>query len=221
MRRNRAIQVRDPAARRELSELARLARRSAVQAQRADERARRQALRPVRGEPSAPRVRDEEHEIQAQFFAWAAEHEARLPLLALLFAVPNETGIGGAGGVVVGARRRREGRRPGVPDVLLPAPILFSARGHGLAIEFKRPGGRVSPAQRWWLAALAEQGWSCWVCRSAADGIRVLQWYLGEGADPLDQSPAAPPLERVAGFSRRDDRRPPWRRGRAVPPPRS
>lgn len=101
-----------------------------------------------------PRLPISEHDHQVELFAWAARETHRWPELALLFAIPNFHGRLGRLTAKQGAYLRDEGRKPGVPDMLLPV-----ARGvfHGLFIELKRIGGKPNDAQLEWRAQLRAQ----------------------------------------------------------------
>ena len=131
--------------------------------------------------PDADEPKATEHDEQVKVFTWARAFQEREPLLQLLFAVPN----GGARHPAVAAKLKAEGVRAGVPDVLLPV-----ARGDGehsyigLAIEMKVGRNRPTPEQRWWLERLAEQGWRCVVCYSAAEAIAEVERYLAEEETP-------------------------------------
>lgn len=99
--------------------------------------------------------------------AWRANQN---PVLCLLYAVPN----GGMRHRAIAGQMKAEGAKPGVPDLVLPV-----ARGgwHGLYLEMKRPGGRTSPEQRWWLAQLSEQGYYTAVCYGADEAERTILDY--------------------------------------------
>ncbi len=114
-----------------------------------------------------------EHDEQCALFAWAERQSAAIPELALLFAVPN----GGARNIVTAARLKEEGVKPGVPDLCLPV----ARQGcHGLFIELKkRQGGRLSHAQRVWLAWLEGQGYRAVCCHGWEQARLVLLAYLG------------------------------------------
>ncbi len=67
----------------------------------------------------------------------------------------------------LGAKLKRMGLSPGVPDVL-----IFEAwqdgdfSGHGIAIELKTAKGRLTTQQEQWLDDLERRGWLTAVCRS-------------------------------------------------------
>ena len=100
-----------------------------------------------------------------------------MPELALLFHVPN----GEKRAKVTAVRLQTQGVKPGVPDLSLPV----ARHGyHGLWIEMKTNGGRVSPAQRAWIDALRAQGYRVAVCygwEAARDEIETyLTWGVVE-----------------------------------------
>lgn len=116
--------------------------------------------------------KDLEHEQQALLIEWAVENEAKHPELRWLFAVPNWIGVRTA---KQGARLKAQGRKPGVPDLLLPC-----SRGDrgGLAIELKIAPNRPTKEQKEWLNHLRDDGWFVWVAYSAEEAKRVILDYL-------------------------------------------
>lgn len=113
-----------------------------------------------------------EHVEQVALFEWAAIHTVLYPELALLFAIPN----GGHRHISVAARMKREGQKPGVPDICLPVP---SKGWHGLFIELKYGRNKPSEAQDWWLAQLTEQDYLAVVCYGWQDAVDTIRDYLG------------------------------------------
>jgi hypothetical protein len=104
-----------------------------------------------------------------------------LDLIGVLYtAVP----MGGHMSPVMGARRRGMGAKAGVPDVLVFTAPPRHPTARGVAIELKREGtahlagGRPSPEQAWWLAALEAEGWLTRCCHGASDAMR---WLRGLG----------------------------------------
>jgi len=93
-----------------------------------------------------------EEEIHKALIEWAGYKEAEMPALRLLHHVPN----GGKMPPGSAGKLKGMGMKRGVPDLVLPVP-----RGsyHGLYLELKSPSGRVRATQRWWLQALAEEGY--------------------------------------------------------------
>lgn len=113
-----------------------------------------------------------ESQEQQLLFEWAALAAGRWPELALMYHIPN----GGSRSKAEAGRFRAEGVKAGVPDICLPV-----ARGgyHGLYIELKRvKGGRVSPAQQGWIAALRDQGYCACVCKGWDDAAHIIKAYL-------------------------------------------
>lgn len=94
------------------------------------------------------------------------------PELELMYHIPN----GGYRSKAEAARFRREGVKPGVPDICLPVP-----RGeyHGLYIELKRrDGGKVSKFQTEWIAKLNENGYLAVVCNGWEKAAETITQYL-------------------------------------------
>lgn len=119
-----------------------------------------------------------EEEEQTVVMHWAAMAAGRWPELRLLFHIPN----GGKRSKSEAVRFRAAGVRSGVPDL-----FLSCSRGgyHGLWIEMKAVGGRVSQEQERWRKDLMEQGYMCVVCYGADAAIATIEKYMqlkGEGA---------------------------------------
>ena len=113
-----------------------------------------------------------EAQEQAALFARCRGMEWKYPELRLLHHIPN----GGSRNAAEAANLRRQGVKPGVPDIFLPV-----ARGnyHGLYIELKRrQGGRVSAAQKEFLTAVKRQGYYSICCRGADQAYNVIIMYL-------------------------------------------
>lgn len=120
---------------------------------------------------------NEEHRIQVALFKWAKHASARHPGLKLMFAIPN----GGARDAVTGAMLKREGVKPGVPDIFLPLPI---DNFHGLFIELKTAKGRLSPEQREWLMRLHNRGYAAVLCRGLDETIDMVCRYVSGQLSP-------------------------------------
>jgi len=100
--------------------------------------------------------------------------------------VPN----GGNRDAVTGAKLKKQGVKPGVPDVLIfevPEEYwkdgmnisLGGLRAHGIAIELKRQkGGRLRDSQKKWLDKLQSQGWLTLVAHGADEAIDWLEKLL-------------------------------------------
>lgn len=119
-----------------------------------------------------------EHDEQAALVEAVAVLIPRYPLLALLHAIPN----GELREPQVAVRLQAEGVKAGVPDLCLPVrkadPAAPGGFWSGLYIEMKTLIGQVQPAQRWWHAHLAAQGFKVVVCRSVEAAWQALAAYL-------------------------------------------
>ena len=112
-----------------------------------------------------------EEQEQTVVMHWAAMASGRWPELRLLFHIPN----GGKRSKSEAVRFRAAGVRSGVPDLFLPC-----SRGgyHGLWIEMKAVGGRVSREQEQWRKDLLEQGYMYAVCYGADAAIATIEKYM-------------------------------------------
>lgn len=110
---------------------------------------------------------------QQAVIEWTTWASARYPCLKLLYHIPN----GGSRGRAEAGRFKSEGVKAGVPDLCLPA----ARHGyHGLYIEMKAMGGKVSGKQTEWIKALEGEGYLCRVCYGADAAIRLIEAYLKE-----------------------------------------
>ena len=115
-----------------------------------------------------------EEQEQAAVMEWTILMERQLPELRLLFHIAN----GAERHPAVAAKLKKQGVKPGVPDLFLPV-----ARGgfHGLWIEMKRKkGGRVSDEQKAWISDLEGQMYRCFVAHGAEEACDELYRYLTE-----------------------------------------
>jgi hypothetical protein len=135
-----------------------------------------------------------EEDEQAAFFDYLNRQTYLYPWLIVAHAIPN----GGArpksertkGDKTIrycpaGAKLKRQGQRPGVADVFIPAP---RGQYHGLYIEFKRrdyldlkgrrikayPSSEQKAFQRW-VEAL---GYKCVVCHGSDEAMETLSHYI-------------------------------------------
>lgn len=115
-----------------------------------------------------------EHQEQAALMKMCKLSMRKYPELALIHAIPN----GGQRHIAVAAKLKAEGVKAGVPDIFLPAP---RGNSHGLYIELKARGGKVSEAQREMLAALAGQGYACLVAYGWEQAWNEIEDYLKSG----------------------------------------
>ena len=113
-----------------------------------------------------------ESQEQVTLFAWAKLMEPSIPELKLMLHVPN----GGWRDKRTAEKLKKEGVRPGFPDIFLPVP----RRGHhGLLVELKRvKGGSVSAEQKKWLEALNSQGYLAVVAKGYEEAKKVILEYL-------------------------------------------
>ena len=88
-----------------------------------------------------------------------------------MFHIPN----GGSRNKAEAANLRRQGVKPGVPDIFLPAP-----RGnyHGLWIEMKNGKNKTTAYQNTYIDYLNGSGYRAAVCYGADEAIRVITEYL-------------------------------------------
>ena len=115
-----------------------------------------------------------EHQIQAAFFEWVEIQAQTRLIFGNIFAIPN----GAYKSYKQALKFKREGLKAGVPDVFCAIP---SGPWHGLFIEFKKPGGKLSPQQRTWADRLACTGYIFEVVYSADEAVQVVNRYLNEG----------------------------------------
>jgi len=109
---------------------------------------------------------------QQALFEWAKLMQAQHPELALLHAIGNGNS---KRSVIQGARMKREGVLAGVSDIFLPV-----ARGayHGMYLEMKVKGGRLSDSQKWWLRETTKQGYLSAVCYGWQEASDAIKKYL-------------------------------------------
>lgn len=119
-----------------------------------------------------------EHQIQKTVFDWVRVAEKVYPVLRLAFAVPNA----GKRTYKIAAMLKAEGMRKGVLDTFFP----FSRQGYtGLVIEFKKPGGKLSPVEKLtpeqaeYREMLLLEGWKVEVLDDAEAAILCIKQYLG------------------------------------------
>lgn len=113
-----------------------------------------------------------EHDIQSTFIRWVKIAEKVYPELGLLHAVPNA----GKRGYKTAAMLIAEGLRKGIPDIMFPV----AKHGFiGLAIEFKKPGGKCSKEQNEIIDLLTKNGWIVVVLTDAEVAIKTVKNYLG------------------------------------------
>lgn len=97
--------------------------------------------------------------------------KAMVFLCMAVYHVPN----GGKRSKTEAARFKRQGVKPGVPDLVLPVPRHGF---HGLYIEMKYGRNKASSEQSWWLEQLTAQGYMCVLCVGADAAIRTICDYM-------------------------------------------
>lgn len=113
-----------------------------------------------------------EADEQKLLFEWMEYAEVMYPELELAYHVPNE----GRRSYRAGFDLKKQGMKPGVPDICLP---VAKGKYHALYIEMKRPkGGRVSEAQNWWIDKLNAAGNLAVVCHGFDEAKAVILGYL-------------------------------------------
>lgn len=122
-----------------------------------------------------PKISEFQH--QCKVIEWCKYNLGKYPMLKWIYAIPNE----GKHKVQYRIKQKRMGLNPGVPDLCLPYPIarVNTYTWHGLFIEMKTKGGRVSSDQKEWIAYLKSVNYQVDVAWSAYDAIAVIKEYLG------------------------------------------
>lgn len=119
-----------------------------------------------------PKEGPSESQLQQEVMSWWSVRCQDLGIPEfLLYAVPLQA----ARSAQNGARMKREGARKGTPDMFLLVP---SGMYSGMAIEMKKPGGKLSPEQVKFLAALDDRGYKTCVCFSGSDAVVEILRYL-------------------------------------------
>lgn len=113
-----------------------------------------------------------ESDEQISLFQWSKLMQVKHPELALLHSIPN----GGKRNAREASRLKQEGSLAGVSDIFLPVARLGY---HGLYIELKVKGGKLSDNQRWWIEETTKQGYYSTVCFGWEDARKVIEVYLG------------------------------------------
>ena len=124
------------------------------------------------GKLRRPRAQPE-HQEQVKLFAWVdGEGANRWPVLAWSYAVPNYHFDKSP---KRGAYLKAEGKRAGVPDVVVP--VMRGGFG-SLYIEMKTPGNRPTTEQAEYHKVLRALGHRVQVCYSAAEAIGEIIHYM-------------------------------------------
>lgn len=122
---------------------------------------------------------DHEHDLQCQV---VFDFDKDYPdYEGLLYAVPNGAKLPfkkdkkGRRICPEAIRLKKEGLRPGVPDLCLPVP---KGRYHGLYVEMKYGSNKPTPEQVFWMQRLTKLGYCCRVCYSRSEAKHIFKTYL-------------------------------------------
>lgn len=113
-----------------------------------------------------------EHLEQCVLVAFLKGHELLYPELRLVHANFNP----GRMSFYMGKKMKREGARPGYPDLFLS---LARQGYHGLYIEMKTTTGRLKDSQQVIFPLLKAAGYRLEICRSWQAAVLVIWDYLG------------------------------------------
>lgn len=114
---------------------------------------------------------DDESGHQEALFCWAGYQLGSMPELEYMYHVPN----GGKRDKATAAALKRQGVKPGVPDIVLPA---VRAGYHGLYIELKAGRNTTTENQKRWLEYLRQQGYYTAVCYGWQLAAELIERYL-------------------------------------------
>lgn len=120
-------------------------------------------------------MRRPEQEQQIALMDWARLARATSPDLDLLFHIPNGGGRSKAEAGIFKAM----GVKAGIPDLFLSVP---NQNWHGLYIEMKSTGGRVSPEQKDVFKRLGDKGYAVFICRDWIEAKDAIRSYLADEA---------------------------------------
>lgn len=114
----------------------------------------------------------QESSEQQALFQWAKLMQGQYPELSLLHAIGNGNARVNA---IQGARMKRQGVLAGVSDIMLP---VGRCGYHGLYVELKVKGGKLSSSQKWWQCKTTEQGYYSVVCVGWVEASETIKRYL-------------------------------------------
>lgn len=112
-----------------------------------------------------------ESQIQKAYFSWVRMKALQDPRYEMIIKVPNET----RGNFCWLRKMLAEGLAKGFPDILCLHPV---EPFHGMALEFKKKGGKVSKEQERWLRKLSEAGWLAQVVYNVEMAISITESYF-------------------------------------------
>ena len=108
---------------------------------------------------------------QSMLFQWCELQKNKYPMLNLLFAIPN----GGSRHRLEAINLKRQGLKPGVPDIFLP---YANKKYHGLFIELKYGKNKASEKQKAWINELNNQGYCAKVCVGFEEAKNTILEYI-------------------------------------------
>lgn len=114
----------------------------------------------------------EEHDNQVAVIKWCKVHEAEYPRLGMIFAVGNARKCTPR----QGAWLKAEGVKSGVSDLYLSSP---NEKHHGMYIEMKSQGGKLTESQIDWLCKADKYGYYTATCYSWITAVNAIVDYLG------------------------------------------
>lgn len=120
-----------------------------------------------------------EAQEQEALIEWANMTRNKFPMLFRLFHIAN----GGSRHPAEAVHLKKQGVKPGVPDLFLPWPVKPF---HGLWVEMKSQTGRVSPLQVEWIEWLRSAGYAAFVCMGFYAAQDCILSYL-KGQIPADE----------------------------------
>lgn len=109
--------------------------------------------------------------IQMQLIQWCNLNRGKYPMLEDIHHSPN----GGKRNAREAAKFKRMGTRAGFPDLELLYP---NGKYHGLFIELKAPGGKVTKNQKEWMHRLNSRGYYAKVCVGFDEAKNTILEYL-------------------------------------------
>jgi hypothetical protein len=117
-----------------------------------------------------------EHDQQVLLINKVRKLAERYKALALFHSIPN----GGFRTKRTAALMKAEGALSGIPDTHLPIARWWpdGSVSHGLYIEMKAKGGRLSAEQKEVIPMLEDAGYKVAVCYSADEALQVIAEYL-------------------------------------------
>ena len=141
-------------------------------------------MKPINWNSGRNKGRSEKQEQEA-LIRWTQSHKNKYFELDLLFAIPNAGGYTGTykQNMLRVMGMKRQGVKPGVPDLFLPVPSRKTDHPNGLSlglfIEMKANKNELSDAQAHWKAKLLLIGYKVEVCYSLEQAAKAIQEYLG------------------------------------------